>query len=85
MSEPVYFISLSMLFGAILLAFAIRYVGLAQQARSRALAEGAYREVAEKSLAAQTQSAAALAAIHSELAQVKASLAAVEKVLKTVE
>jgi len=55
------------------------------QAWSRGRSESAYRELAEKAAAAQSESAATLASIRSELAKVTTSLAAVEKILKEVE
>jgi hypothetical protein len=85
MSESVYFTTLGLLFGTILIIFGMKYLSAIWQARSRVLSEDAYRALAEKAVAAQTQIAPSLSAIQAELGALKASLAAVEKVLKAVE
>jgi len=85
MSEPLYLITLGVLFGTPLLIFAMKYASSAYQARSRALNEDVYRELAQKAVAAQAESAASLSVIRSELCEVSVRLAAVEKILKAVE
>lgn len=84
MSEHVFFITIFLLFGTVLTIFGMKYVSAAYQARARVLAEGAYRDLAEKASAAQTQTAAALAKLQSDLSEVGARLIAVEKILKEV-
>jgi hypothetical protein len=69
----------------ILLIFGMKYFSAGRQARVRFIGEGAYRELAEKGAAAQSSSAATLATIQTDLAEVKAKLAAIEKVLREVE
>jgi len=70
---------------AILIIFAMKYYSAAVQARARATGENAYRELAAKAVATQSESAVSLSAIQTELAEIAARLAAVEKVLKAVE
>jgi hypothetical protein len=62
----------------ILLIFGMKYFPAGRQAR-------AYRELAEKGVAVQSASAASLAAVHADFAEVKLKLAAIEKVLREVE
>jgi hypothetical protein len=78
MSEHVYWITAGLLFGTPLLIFGMKYLSAAHQARSRAMSDGAYRELAAKAVAAQAETAAALS-------EIKTRLAAVEKILKAVE
>lgn len=85
MSESVYFTTLGLLLGTILIIFGMKYLSTIWQARSRALNEDTYRALAEKVVATETQIAPSLAAIQADLGAVKASLATVEKVLKAVE
>ncbi len=84
MSEFVYFTTLCLMLGTVVLVFGMRYVSAASQARSRAASEDGYRQLAETSAAAQPGTAAALSSIHATLADINARLAAVEKILKDV-
>ena len=85
MSEPVYFTTLILFFGSIVTIFALRYFAMSKQARAKIASDEAYRALAEKAVGAQSQSAQAFAALQTDLSALKASVAAVEKVLKTVE
>ena len=85
MSAPIYFATLSLFLGAIVLVFAMRYLSAWQQAKARLANEGAYRQIAETAAAAQTETASALAAIQAAMADVRTRLTAVEKILKDVE
>ena len=85
MSEHLYLITLGVLFGTPLLIFGMKYTSSAHQARSRAMNEDAYRELALKAVTAQSETAASLPVIHSELSEIKTRLASVEKILKAVE
>ena len=60
MSGHLYLITLFLLFGTPVLIFAMKYVSAAVQAWSRGRSESAYRELAEKAAAAQSESAATL-------------------------
>lgn len=62
----------------VLLIFAMKYFSAARQARARLSEEGGYRELSEKATAG-------LAAVQAELAEIRARLASVEKMLKEVE
>lgn len=85
MSEQLYLLTWGIVFGTILLIFAMKYFSAAYQARSRALTEDAYRELAQKAVAAQSESTTSLLAVHTELSEIKARLTAVENILKAVE
>lgn len=69
---------------AILLVFAMKYLSRARQTRIRLENEGGYRELAEKAAAAQSATAASLAAVQADLAEVKTKLVAIDKVLREV-
>lgn len=85
MKEYIYLISIFLIFGTILAIFGMKYFSAAHQTRSRAMGEDAYRALAEKAVATQLDSAASLSAMQTELSEIKAHLAAVEKILKAVE
>lgn len=69
----------------ILLIFAMKYFSAARQARLRIAGEDAYRDLAERSVRVQEESAAALAALKDGVAGIEGRLTRVEKVLKEVE
>ena len=71
MSESVYFLTICMPLGTILIVFGMRYRALVLQARAQA--------------AGNVDNAAALKAIAESLADVQARLAGIEKILKAVE
>ncbi|WP_304165987.1 hypothetical protein [Phenylobacterium aquaticum] len=85
MSAPVFFTTLSLILGTVIVVFGLRAYAAIQQAKARLGAEEAYRQIAEKAVAGQSETAAALAGLQSVLADVPARLAAVEKILKQVE
>ncbi len=85
MSEHVYFISMGVLFGTILGVFGLKYISAAYQARARMAGDDAYKALAEKSAAAQSDAAASLTAIKGEVSEIALRLTAVEKILKAVE
>ena len=85
MTVFLYLLTICIPCGVVLLIFAMKYISSARQAQSRALAENAYREVAEKAVAVQSANATSLSAIQIDLAETKTRLAAIEKVLKAVE
>jgi hypothetical protein len=69
----------------VIAVFGMRAYASVQQAKARLGAEEAYRQIAEKAVAAQAETAAALAGLKTAFADVPARLAAVEKILKQVE
>ncbi|WP_207461420.1 hypothetical protein [Azospirillum sp. SYSU D00513] len=68
----------------VLLVFAMKYFSAAHQARLRITSETAYRDLAEKAVTAQAESAAALSSLQGNVATINARLTTVEKVLKDV-
>lgn len=76
---------IGLVLGALLLTFAMRTLVILRQARIRLVADDAYRELAAKSLEAQSNTAASLAAIQTELSEIKTTLAAIDTVLKAIE
>jgi hypothetical protein len=85
MSEHVYLLTIGLPFGTILLVFGMKYVSAMLQARARLANDGAYRAIAEKSLAVQAQTDATLSSIQFALSELRSRLAAIERVLKEVE
>jgi hypothetical protein len=85
MSEQVYFISMAALFGTPLLIFGMKYWSATQEAKAQVAEDGAYRKLAADAVTAQSGNAATLAAIQSELSEIKTRMASVEKILKAVE
>ena len=74
-----------LLFVTILLIFGMKYFSAARQAHGRIAGDATLRELAEKATALQSEAVAALAAVRTELAEIKVRLASVEKILKEVE
>ena len=70
---------------AILIVFGMRYYAAVQQARARLANDDAYRQLAESASAAQSQIATSLAAMETNLTDVRTRMAAVETILKAVE
>jgi hypothetical protein len=85
MSERVYLLTICLPLATILLVFGMRYLSAVMQARARLASDEAYRQLAEKTAASHTAAATALASIDATLAELKARVAGVEKVLKEVE
>ena len=85
MSEHVYFITIALPAATILIVFGMRYASAVLQARARLANDDAYRQTAEKAAVAGAETAAALAAIQTSMADTASRLAAIEKVLKAVE
>jgi uncharacterized membrane protein len=73
------------MFGTILVVFGMKYFSAVYAARARLANDDAYRTLAEKAVAAQSENQASLIAVQAELSKVSATLAAVEKILKQVE
>ncbi len=85
MSPTVYFISMGAMFGTINIVFGIQFVRASAVAGADAAHTGAYHKLAADAVTAQAGNAATLAAIQSELAEIKARMANVETILKAVE
>lgn len=84
MNTSVYILTNCLWLGTILAIFGIRYYAQIQQAKARLANDDAYKQIAAKAAAAQSETAMALSAIQSAMADAGARLAAVEKVLKDV-
>ena len=85
MSEHIYLLTIGLPLATVLLVFGMRYLAAIKQARLRLDSEDAYRHLAEKTAAAQAETAAALSSIAATLADLNSRVTAVEKVLKEVE
>lgn len=85
MSESVYFLTLGLFFGSILMIFGMKYFAAIQQARARAEREEAYRQLAHDGSLAQQETAAALRAVQATVSSYEARLAEIERLLKQVE
>ncbi|MDM5177436.1 hypothetical protein PO883_09560 [Massilia sp. DJPM01] len=85
MSEHVFLITIGLPLVTVLLIFGMKYVAAIAQAKARLASDEAYRQLATQAAAAQSETAAALAAIGGHLAEVKTRVAAVEKMLRDVE
>ena len=84
MSSTVFFTTTCLVLGAILLSLAMKYLSAAYQARARIASDNAYQDLAQKAVTAQGQIALTLSTLQSDLSQVAARLASVEKMLKEV-
>ena len=85
MSERVYLLTICLPLATILLVFGMRYLSAVMQAKARLASDEAYRQLAEKSAASQAAAATALTSIDATLAELKARVAGVEKILKEVD
>jgi hypothetical protein len=85
MPSWLYLLTIGLILGTILLVFGMKYFSALFQARARIAHEAAYRTIAEKAVAAQSENQAALSALHTELAKVVTSLANVEKILQQLD
>jgi len=85
MTTTLYLLTLMLPLATIVLVFGLRYYWKIQQAKARLANDDAYRQIAERALAAQSQTATTLSAIQTTLADVGARLTAVETILKAVE
>lgn len=85
MSESVFFAAFFFPSAAAVLIFGMKYIAAIKQAKVRLEQDETYRELAARSAAAQVETAAALSAARSALADVQSRLAGLEKVLKEVE
>ena len=84
-TPTIFFISMGAMFGTIIIVFGIRYLQAIAVGRADAAHTDAYRKLASEAVTAQTDNAARLTAIESELAQIKARITSVETILKTVD
>jgi hypothetical protein len=85
MSESVFLAAFFFPAAAAVIIFFMKYVSAILQARVRLGQDLAYRELAEKTAAAQAETVAALTALKGSIAETQARLGALEKILKEVE
>ena len=85
MSPALYLLTICLPLATILLVFGIRSFSAVQQAKAQFAQGDAYRRIAERAVAADTENTAALSSIQTGLADVRTRLAAIEKILKEVE
>ena len=85
MTAIFYLLTLVLPLATILIVFAMRYYAIVQQARARLANDDAYRQLAESASAAQSRIATSLAAMETNLTDVRTRMAAVETILKAVE
>jgi len=78
MSEHIYLITIFMLPVTAVLIFGMRFLAQIKQAKLRQQSDDDYRQLAERSIAAQAETSAALA-------DLKNRIIAIEKILKEVE
>jgi len=84
-TPTIYFITLGVMFGTIIIVFGIRFLQASAVARADAAHTDAYRKLAADAVTAQAGNAETLSAIQGELAEIKARMASVETILKAVE
>lgn len=80
-----YLLTIALILGTILVVFGMKYFSALFQARARLENDALYRSLAEKAVAAQSETQVILSAIRTELSSVSAGLGAVEKILQQVE
>jgi hypothetical protein len=85
MSENAFLAAFFFPAAAAVLVFFMKYVSAVLQARVRLGQDEAYRELATKAMAVQTETAGTLSSFATALTQIQSRLAVVEKILKDVE
>jgi len=85
MTTALYLMTLMLPLATILIVLGMRYFAKIQQARARLANDDAYRQIAERAVTAQAETATNLSALQATLTDVQARLAGVEKILKAVE
>ncbi len=84
MSTSLYVFTICLPFATILIVFGMRAAAAMVQARARLADDHAYRVMAQKAVAAESELATALSAIQAAMADVRQRVAAIETVLKDV-
>jgi len=82
--QAFYLLTLILPLVTVLIVFGMKYWSAAVQSHAAKVGEEAYRELAEKAVAAQRDNATALSAIQADVARLSGSLAKVENILKQV-
>ncbi|SFB50132.1 hypothetical protein SAMN05216312_110190 [Cohnella sp. OV330] len=84
MSGSLYLLTICLPLATLLLIFGMRYFSAIQQAKLRFASDEAYRQLAERAVAGQTEAATALASIEESLSDLKTRVGTIEKVLQEV-
>ena len=85
MTTTLYLLTLVLPLATVLIVFGMRYFAKVQQAKARLANDGAYRQIADRAVSTQSETATTLSALQSTLADVSVRMAAVETILKAVE
>ena len=85
MTTTLYLLTLVLPLATVLIVFGMRYFAKVQQAKARLANDGAYRQIADRAVSTQSETATTLSALLSTLADVSVRMAAVETILKAVE
>ncbi|MRV75928.1 hypothetical protein GJ700_29865 [Duganella sp. FT92W] len=85
MSENVYFAAFFFPAAAAVVIFFWKYVAAVMEAKVRLAQDEAYRDIAAKAVAAQADTAQALATVGAALADIQSRVTSLEKILKEVE
>lgn len=81
---PTFLLVTVLILVTILVVFGMKYFSAARQARLTVGGEDAYRELAGKAAANESAMAVSLAGVQADLSEIKAQLAAIEKILSQV-
>jgi len=84
MTTTLYLLTLGLPLATILIVFGMRYFAKIQEARARLANDDAYRQIAERAVATQAETATTLSALQATFTDIQARLAGVEKILKDV-
>jgi hypothetical protein len=85
MSEEMYALTIGLPLVTVMVIFVMKYVAAIQQARARQANDEAYRQLAERAVAAQVETQKALVAVQATLLELRQRTASVETILKQVE
>ena len=85
MTTTLYLLTLVLPLTTVLIVFGMRYFAKVQQAKARLANDDAYRQIADRAVSTQSETATTLSALQSTLADVSVRMAAVETILKAVE
>lgn len=85
MTEATFFAAFIFPSAAAAIIFSMKYIAAIVQARSHKEQDDLYRELAIKATTVQSEMAAAVSSLSSEVAEIKNRLSVIEKILKDVE
>ena len=85
MSENIYLLTILSVLGTIVLVFGMRFYAVAYRVRVEVASADAYRDLADKSVSAESRQATSLSSMQTQLADMNTRLSGIEKILKEVE